>query len=65
MANRDVPKDDADMHIQEVNLGGVIKGNKVALLHMAKSGRGGVIINTASMAGLCFLIPQTEFEFLM
>ncbi|KAI8145481.1 hypothetical protein BJV82DRAFT_666729 [Fennellomyces sp. T-0311] len=46
------PLDDrADMLIQEVNLGGVIKGNKVALLHMAKRGKGGVIINTASMAG--------------
>ncbi|KAI9270548.1 hypothetical protein BDA99DRAFT_569875 [Phascolomyces articulosus] len=46
------PLDDrADMFIHEVNVGGVVKGNKVALLHMAKKGKGGVIINTASMAG--------------
>ncbi|KAI8890543.1 NAD(P)-binding protein [Backusella circina FSU 941] len=42
--------DDADMLCQEINLGGVIKGNKVAALHMAQRG-GGVIVNTASMAG--------------
>ena len=40
-----------DMWIQEINLGGVIKGNKLALLHMAKQGKNGVIINTSSMAG--------------
>ncbi|KAI9471388.1 hypothetical protein BDB00DRAFT_943696 [Zychaea mexicana] len=46
------PLDDrADMLIHEVNIGGVIKGNKVALLHMAKRGKGGIIINTASIAG--------------
>jgi NAD(P)-dependent dehydrogenase (short-subunit alcohol dehydrogenase family) len=38
------------MVCQEVNLGGVIKGNKVAAMHMAQRG-GGVIVNTASMAG--------------
>ncbi|KAI8374161.1 uncharacterized protein BYT42DRAFT_606148 [Radiomyces spectabilis] len=46
------PLDDKlEMAIYEVNVGGVIKGNKVALLHMAKYG-GGVIVNTASVAGL-------------
>ncbi|KAI9270592.1 hypothetical protein BDA99DRAFT_602872 [Phascolomyces articulosus] len=46
------PLDDrADMFIHEVNVGGVVKGNKVAMLHMAKKGKGGVIINTASIAG--------------
>ena len=39
------------MLIHEVNVGGVVKGNKVALLHMAKKGKGGCIINTASIAG--------------
>ncbi|KAI7849077.1 hypothetical protein BDC45DRAFT_521483 [Circinella umbellata] len=43
--------DQADMFIHEVNVGGVVKGNKVALLHMAKKGKGGCIINTASIAG--------------
>ncbi|GAB5589155.1 hypothetical protein Unana1_04055 [Umbelopsis nana] len=39
--------------ILQVNLDGVIKGNKVAILHLAKRG-GGVIMNTASVAGfLC------------
>ncbi|KAI9275838.1 hypothetical protein BDA99DRAFT_496574 [Phascolomyces articulosus] len=47
--------DEADMRIQEINLGGVIKGDKVALLHMAKQNRGGVIINTGSMSGLTSL----------
>ena len=39
------------MWIQDINVGGVIKGNKVALLHMAKQGKNGVLINTSSMAG--------------
>ena len=39
------------MRIQEINVGGVIKGNKVALLYMAKQGKGGVIINTSSTSG--------------
>ncbi|KAH8555643.1 hypothetical protein BGW37DRAFT_478021 [Umbelopsis sp. PMI_123] len=34
----------------QVNIDGVIKGNRVALLHLAKRG-GGVIVNTASVAG--------------
>ncbi|KAI7849075.1 hypothetical protein BDC45DRAFT_521478 [Circinella umbellata] len=47
------PLDDGnDMSIQNINIGGVIKGNKVALLHMAKQNKGGVIVNTSSMAGL-------------
>lgn len=33
----------------DVNTMGVIKGTKVAVLHMAKRG-GGVIVNTASVA---------------
>ncbi|KAG2219103.1 hypothetical protein INT45_005834, partial [Circinella minor] len=46
------PLDDkADMFIHEVNVGGVVKGNKVALLHMAKKGKGGCIINTSSITG--------------
>ena len=39
------------MLVQEINVGGVIKGNKVALLYMAKQGKGGVIINTSSTSG--------------
>ncbi|KAI8575695.1 hypothetical protein K450DRAFT_260358 [Umbelopsis ramanniana AG] len=34
----------------KINLDGVIKGNRVAILHLAKRG-GGVIVNTASLAG--------------
>lgn len=44
-------KDEADMFIHQVNVGGVTKGNKVALKFMQKRG-GGTIINTASMAGI-------------
>ena len=40
------------MSIHDINMGGVIKGNKVALLYMAKHGKGGAIVNTASMAGM-------------
>ena len=43
--------DENDMRIQDINVGGVIKGNKVALLHMAKQGKSGVIINTSSIGG--------------
>ncbi|KAG2223539.1 hypothetical protein INT45_000859, partial [Circinella minor] len=43
--------DENEMWIQNINIGGVIKGNKVALLHMAKRDKGGVIINTSSMGG--------------
>ncbi|CDH49804.1 15-hydroxyprostaglandin dehydrogenase [Lichtheimia corymbifera JMRC:FSU:9682] len=43
--------DEADMFIHQVNVGGVTKGNKVALKFMQKRG-GGTIINTASMAGI-------------
>ncbi|KAI8374160.1 uncharacterized protein BYT42DRAFT_606147 [Radiomyces spectabilis] len=42
--------DELEMAIYEVDVGGVVKGNKVAMLHMAE--HGGVIVNTASMAGL-------------
>lgn len=35
----------------DINATAVIKGTKVATLHMAKRG-GGVIVNTASVAGL-------------
>ncbi|KAI9275840.1 hypothetical protein BDA99DRAFT_532786 [Phascolomyces articulosus] len=43
--------DDGDMFLHEVNMGGVIKGDKVALLYMGKKqDQGGVIINIASMA---------------
>lgn len=44
-------QDEADMFIHQVNVGGVTKGNKVALKFMQKRG-GGTIINTASMAGV-------------
>ena len=43
--------DKNDMEIQNINVGGVIKGNKVALFHMAKQGKNGVIINTSSVGG--------------
>ncbi|ORY95777.1 hypothetical protein BCR43DRAFT_515863 [Syncephalastrum racemosum] len=41
--------DEEDMKIYQINVGGVVKGTKVALLHMAKRG-GGAIVNTASIA---------------
>ncbi|KAG2228317.1 hypothetical protein INT45_011109 [Circinella minor] len=50
------PLDDReDMHIHEVNVGGVVKGNKVALLHMAKSGKGAnnVKIHDSNIAAYC------------
>lgn len=46
--------DETDDRMLSVNTMGVIKGTKVAMLHMAKRG-GGVIINTASMAGMVCL----------
>ncbi|KAI7881908.1 NAD(P)-binding protein [Lichtheimia hyalospora FSU 10163] len=51
VANINSIQDDADMFIHQVNVGGVTKGNKVALKFMHKRG-GGTIINTASMAGI-------------
>ncbi|KAI8344791.1 hypothetical protein BC941DRAFT_465000 [Chlamydoabsidia padenii] len=46
------PFDDAsDEKMMDVNATSVIKGTKVAVLHMARRG-GGVIVSTASMAGL-------------
>ncbi|KAI8097968.1 uncharacterized protein B0P05DRAFT_98294 [Gilbertella persicaria] len=42
--------DEKDERIFDVNTISIIKGTKVALLHMAKRG-GGVIVNTASVAG--------------
>ena len=51
VANVNSIQDDADMFIHQVNVGGVTKGNKVALKFMHKRG-GGTIINTASMAGI-------------
>ncbi|KAI9270598.1 hypothetical protein BDA99DRAFT_602877 [Phascolomyces articulosus] len=49
-----LPLDDAlDDRMLDINTTAVIKGSKVAILHMAKRG-GGVIVNTASVAGfLC------------
>jgi 15-hydroxyprostaglandin dehydrogenase (NAD) len=37
--------------MMQVNVNSVIKGTKVAVLHMARRG-GGVIVSTASMAGI-------------
>ncbi|SAM03779.1 hypothetical protein [Absidia glauca] len=48
---QDPMEDEAERSILDVNIGGVIKGNRVAVMHMFKRG-GGCIINTASMAGL-------------
>ncbi|KAI8145472.1 hypothetical protein BJV82DRAFT_603797 [Fennellomyces sp. T-0311] len=46
-----LPLDDAvDNRMLDVNTTGVVKGTKVAMLHLAKRG-GGVIVNTASVAG--------------
>ncbi|KAI9315153.1 hypothetical protein BX666DRAFT_1959702 [Dichotomocladium elegans] len=42
--------DEVDDQMCDINTTAVIKGTKVAMLHMAKRG-GGVIINTASVAG--------------
>ncbi|CAO3611302.1 unnamed protein product [Cunninghamella blakesleeana] len=44
-------EDESEKLIHDVNTLGVIKGNKVAVMHMVKRG-GGVIINTASVAGI-------------
>lgn len=46
--------DELEQKIFDVNLTAVIKGTKVALLHMAKRG-GGSIVHMASMAGLISL----------
>lgn len=43
--------DEREERIFKINTLGVIKGTKVALLHMAARG-GGVIVNTASLLGL-------------
>ncbi|KAI8140760.1 hypothetical protein BJV82DRAFT_621025 [Fennellomyces sp. T-0311] len=43
--------DEEDESVFNINLMGVVKGTKVAVLHLAKRG-GGVIINTSSIAGL-------------
>ncbi|ORZ21342.1 hypothetical protein BCR42DRAFT_407339 [Absidia repens] len=46
------PFDDSlDEKMMDINMTSVIKGTKVAVLHMARRG-GGVIVSTASMAGL-------------
>jgi len=41
--------------MMDINLTAVIHGTQLAILAMKKSGKGGVIINTASLAGL---VPQ-------
>ncbi|CDS07483.1 hypothetical protein LRAMOSA01432 [Lichtheimia ramosa] len=43
-------EDEVETNLPKVNITGVIKCTKVAVLHMAKRG-GGVIVNTASVAG--------------
>ena len=43
--------DAIDDRILDVNTTAIIKGGKVAMLHLAKRG-GGVIVNTASIAGV-------------
>ena len=43
--------DESEMKIFDVNVGGVIKCNKTAIMYMSKRARPGVIINTASGAG--------------
>ncbi|KAI8335734.1 hypothetical protein BC941DRAFT_514585 [Chlamydoabsidia padenii] len=43
--------DESERLIHDVNVGGVIKGNKVAIMHMMKR-KGGIIVNTASVAGI-------------
>lgn len=42
--------DRLDERMLDINTTAVVKGTKVAMLHMAKRG-GGVIVNTASVAG--------------
>ncbi|KAJ8659104.1 hypothetical protein O0I10_005143 [Lichtheimia ornata] len=53
--------DETDDRMLNVNTMGVIKGTKVAMLHMAKRG-GGVIINTASMAGMVCLPSMSIYN---
>ncbi|KAJ8656851.1 hypothetical protein O0I10_007448 [Lichtheimia ornata] len=43
-------EDEVEVNLPKVNITGVVKCTKVAVLHMAKRG-GGVIVNTASVAG--------------
>jgi NAD(P)-dependent dehydrogenase (short-subunit alcohol dehydrogenase family) len=44
-------EDESERLIHDINVGGVIKGDKVAIMHLMKR-KGGVIINTASIAGI-------------
>jgi short-subunit dehydrogenase len=44
-------EDESERLIHDINVGGVIKGDKVAVMHLMKR-KGGVIINTASIAGI-------------
>ncbi|ORZ22463.1 hypothetical protein BCR42DRAFT_368376 [Absidia repens] len=47
----DPMEDESERFIHDVNVGGVIKGNKIAIMHMMKR-KGGIIINTSSIAGI-------------
>ncbi|KAL1935632.1 hypothetical protein VTP01DRAFT_4772 [Rhizomucor pusillus] len=53
--------DDLDERMIDINATAVIKGTKVATLHMAKRG-GGVIVNTASVAGLMSAPPLSSYN---
>ncbi|KAI8344600.1 hypothetical protein BC941DRAFT_464812 [Chlamydoabsidia padenii] len=53
-------EDEAERFIHDVNVGGVIKGNKVALMHMVKRG-GGCIINTACITGVVGGVSMSSY----
>ena len=46
-----VALDESEMEIFDVNVGGIIRCNKVAIMYMSKRKSQGIIINTASAAG--------------
>ena len=46
-----VALDESEMEVFDVNVGGIIKCNKAAIMYMSKRKSQGVIINTASASG--------------
>ncbi|KAI8092823.1 uncharacterized protein BX664DRAFT_328234 [Halteromyces radiatus] len=57
----EVMDDESERLIFDVNIGGVVKGNKVAMMHLVKR-QGGVIINTASIAGVTTTVGMGAYS---
>ncbi|KAI9261554.1 hypothetical protein BDA99DRAFT_511729 [Phascolomyces articulosus] len=53
--------DEVDESVFDINVMGVVKGTKVAILHLAKRG-GGVIINTSSIAGFSSSMQSSAYS---